>query len=81
MAGDSKQIHEILADVAQRLETFVCNGAVTERINSAMTRMLSPFRLKMGPDVLLSRLTIAWHGNVEVGQALGSIEFTDAAHD
>jgi hypothetical protein len=45
-----------------------------------MKRMLSPFRLKMGTDIFLSRLTIARHGNVEVGQALGSIEFTDAVH-
>jgi hypothetical protein len=81
MAGDSEQIHEILADVVQRLEALVCSEAVTERTNSVMKRMLSPLRLKMGPDVLLSRLTIAWHGNVEIGQALISIEFTGAAHD
>jgi hypothetical protein len=81
LAGDSEEIHEILADVAQRLEALICNEAVTESINSAMKRMLSPFRLKMGPDALLSRLTIARHGNVEIGQILGSIEFTDAAHD
>jgi hypothetical protein len=81
MVGDSEQIHQILADVAQRLEALVCNEAVTERTNSATKRMLSTFRLKMGPDILLSRLTIAWHRNVEVGRALGAIEFTGAAHD
>jgi hypothetical protein len=80
MAGDSEQIHEILADVAQRLEALGCNEAVTKRTNSAMKRMLPPFRLKMEPDVLRSRPTIARHGNMEIGQALGSIEFTDAAH-
>jgi hypothetical protein len=75
MVGDSEQIHEILADVAQQSKALVCNEAATERANSAMKRTLSPFRLKMAPSVLLSRLTIARQGNVEVGQARGSIEF------
>jgi hypothetical protein len=36
---------------------------VTERMNSTMKPTLSPFRLRMGPDVLLSRLTIERRGN------------------
>jgi hypothetical protein len=52
----------VLRDIARRLEVLVCNEAVSERTNSAMKRLLAPFRLKMGRDVLLSRLTLARHG-------------------
>jgi hypothetical protein len=54
---------KILADIALRIEALVCNEAVSERTNSAMRRVLAPFRLKMGHDALLSRLTIAKHRN------------------
>jgi hypothetical protein len=59
------EIHETLSDIAMRLEALVCNEAVTERTNSAMKRILSPYRLRMSPRVLLSRLTIARHGSVK----------------
>jgi hypothetical protein len=54
----------ILTDIALRIEALVCNEAVSERTNSAMKRLLAPFRLKMGRGVLLSRLTLARHGGV-----------------
>jgi hypothetical protein len=52
---------EVLADIALRLEALVCNEAVSERTNSAMRRVLAPFRLRMGHDALLSRLTLSKH--------------------
>jgi hypothetical protein len=64
---------EILADIAQRLESLVCSEAVSERTNSAMKRMLSPFRLRMSPDILLSRLTIARHGTLKLRAEFGSL--------
>jgi hypothetical protein len=71
------EIHETLSDIAQRLEALVCNEAITERTNSAMKRMLSPFRLRMSSRVLLSRMTIARHGNAELPKADGSISSGD----
>jgi hypothetical protein len=44
---------------------LTCNEAVSERTNGSMRRLLAPFRLKMGRDVLLSRLTIAKHAGAE----------------
>jgi hypothetical protein len=52
----------ILTDIARRVEALVCNEAVSERTNSAMKRLIAPFRLKMGHGVLLSRLTLSRHG-------------------
>jgi hypothetical protein len=65
VSHQNDEIHQILSDIAQRIEAMVCNEAVTERTNSAMKRILSPFRLRMGSNVLLSRLTIARHGTQE----------------
>jgi hypothetical protein len=53
----------VLADIALPVETLVCNEAVSERTNGTMRRLLAPLRLKMGRDILLSRLTIFRHGD------------------
>jgi hypothetical protein len=60
---------DILGDIALRIETLVCNEAVSERTNSAMRRVLAPFRLRMGHDALLSRLTIAKHVSPDSGSS------------
>jgi hypothetical protein len=52
----------ILSEIALRLQSLVCNEAVSERTNSAIKRVLGLFRLKMGHDPLLQRLTVARHG-------------------
>jgi hypothetical protein len=77
---DNEQIHKILSDVTQRLETLRCNKAVTERMNSTTKRMLSPFPLRTGPDVLLSRLTIVRYGNVASPKPLDSMSSDDLVH-
>jgi hypothetical protein len=81
ISRDNDQIREILVDIAQRLEAVVCNEAVTERTNSAMKRLFSPFRLRMQSDVLLSRLTIARHGSVEPRKSSGSESTADRVHE
>jgi hypothetical protein len=74
VSQDNEQVHETLSDIAQRLEAMVCNEAVTERTNSTMKRILSPFRLRMSSDILLSRLTIARHGNIEPAKGDNSVD-------
>jgi antitoxin component HigA of HigAB toxin-antitoxin module len=81
ISHDNEQIHEILSDVDQRLEDLMCNEFVTERTNSTMKRMLSPFRLRMSPDVLLPQLTIASHGNVASSKLPDSVGSDDLVHD
>jgi hypothetical protein len=81
VSHDNEQIHEIVSHVAQRLEAFVCNESVTGRTNSTMKRMLSPFRLRMDPDVLLSLPTIARHGNMASPKSYDSIGSDNLAHN
>jgi hypothetical protein len=53
----------VLADIARRVETLVCDEAVSERTNGTTRTQLAPLRLKMGHDILLLRLTISKHGD------------------
>jgi hypothetical protein len=57
-----------LSDIALRIETLVCNEAVSERTNGAMRRLLAPLRLRMGRETLLSRLVLSKH--VDSGRPL-----------
>jgi hypothetical protein len=52
-----------LADIALRLESLLCNEAVTERTNGTMRRFLSPLRMRMGHAAITARLMLAKHGN------------------
>lgn len=61
-ASSGRDGWRVLTDIARRLEALVGNEAVSERTNSAMKRLLAPFRLKMGHGILISRLTLARHG-------------------
>jgi hypothetical protein len=63
----------VLPDIALRLEALVCNEAVSERTNGTMRRLLDPFRLKMGKEILLSRLTIAKHTIADTHRAVESV--------
>jgi hypothetical protein len=51
----------VLSAIALRFESLVCNEGVTERTNGTMKRLLSPFRLNMGGDVLLARMNLSKH--------------------
>jgi hypothetical protein len=51
-----------LADLALRFEALVCSEAISERTNGEIRRILGTRRLRMGKDVLMSRMTVAKHG-------------------
>jgi hypothetical protein len=53
----------ILADIALRSESLLCNEAVTKRTNGTMRRFLSPLRMRMGHTAITARLMPAKHGN------------------
>jgi hypothetical protein len=65
LTGETYQDWALLADIALRLEALICNEAVSERTNGNMRRVLAPFRMKMAPQTLLSRMTIARHATVK----------------
>jgi len=50
---------DFIADLAQCLEVLACSEASSERTNRLLKRILSPALLRMGHDVLLSRIVIA----------------------
>jgi hypothetical protein len=52
----------ILADIGMRLSSLVCSEAISERTNSQMRRILSPFRMRMAPRTLLARMNVGKHG-------------------
>jgi hypothetical protein len=54
-----------LAVIGLRLESLLCNEAVTERTNGTMRRFLSPLRMRMGRAPLSARLMLAKHGRTD----------------
>jgi hypothetical protein len=68
---DGDQIQEILSDISQCLSAIGCNKSVIARMNPAMKRMLSPFRLILPFDVLLSRQTIAHRASEQPSKSSG----------
>jgi hypothetical protein len=55
----------ILADIGMRLAALVCSEAISERTNSQMRRLLAPYRMNMGKDMLLARMLLAKHGEAK----------------
>jgi hypothetical protein len=68
-----------LSDIALRIETLVCNEAVSEQTNGTMRRLLAPLRLRMGRETLLSRLVLSKHTDSERApkSKLNSLKLTE----
>jgi hypothetical protein len=52
----------VLANIGMRLAVLPCSEAISERTNSQMRRLLSPYRLRMGKEILLARMVLSKHG-------------------
>jgi hypothetical protein len=65
LTGSEECWVESSPDIAMRVEVLICNGAVSERTNGGIDRLLTPFCMRTEDQVLLSRGTIAKHGSVE----------------
>jgi hypothetical protein len=63
----------VLPTRALRLTAFDCNEAGSDRTNGTMRRLLASFRLKMGREIVLSRLVIAKHTMADALRAVESV--------